>query len=201
MKLRTSATSPYARKVWIVAYETGLADRIDAVPTNVWDPATDVTRDNPLGKVPVLIADGGEAIYDSPVICEFLDSLHDGQKLVPGAGGARWTQKRLEALGDGILDALLAKRVETTMRPEDKRWPVWIERQEGAASRGLAQLEEEVAGWGDTFLIGQIAIVATLGYLDFRFPELDWRSRYPALAAWFAVLSRRPSVVATVPAA
>jgi glutathione S-transferase len=201
MKLRTSATSPYARKVWIVAFETGLADRIEAVPTNVWDPATDVIRDNPLGKVPALIADGGEAIYDSPVICEYLDSLHDGQKLVPPAGGARWTQKRLEALGDGILDALLAKRVETSMRPEDKRWPVWIERQEAAAARGLAQLEDEVAGWGDTFLIGQIAVVAVLGYLDFRFPDMDWRARYPALAAWYAALSQRPSVAATVPVA
>lgn len=201
MKLRTSATSPYARKVWIVAFETGLADRIEAVPTNVWDPATDVIHDNPLGKVPALIADGGEAIYDSPVICEYLDSLHDGQKLVPPAGGARWTQKRLEALGDGILDALLAKRVETSMRPEDKRWSVWIERQEAAAARGLAQLEDEVAGWGDTFLIGQIAVVAVLGYLDFRFPDVDWRARYPALAAWYAALSQRPSVAATVPVA
>jgi len=201
MKLRTSATSPYARKVWLVAFEAGLTDRIEAVPTNVWDPATDVTRDNPLGKVPALIADGGEAIYDSPVICEYLDSLHDGQKLVPPAGGARWTQKRLEALGDGILDALLAKRVETMMRPEEKRWSTWIERQDAAASRGLAQLEDEVASWGDTFQIGQITVIAVLGYLDFRFPETSWRERYPALAAWYAVLSQRPSVAATVPVA
>jgi glutathione S-transferase len=199
MKLRTSATSPYARKVWIVAHETGLTDRIEAVSTNVWDPATDVGRDNPLGKVPALIADGGEAIYDSPVICEYLDSLHDGQKLVPPAGGARWTQKRLEALGDGILDALLAMRIETTMRPEDKRWPDWVARQDAAVQRGLAQLEDEVAAWGDSFLIGQIAIVAVLGYLDFRFPQSAWRERYPALAAWYAVLSNRPSVAATVP--
>ncbi|CCG40705.1 glutathione S-transferase N-terminal domain-containing protein [Magnetospirillum molischianum] len=201
MKLRTSATSPYARKVWIVAHEAGLVDRIEAVPTNVWDPATDVVRDNPLGKVPALIADGGEAIYDSPVICEYLDSLHDGQKLVPATGGARWTQKRLEALADGILDALLAKRVETTMRPEEKRWPDWIARQEAAADRGLAQLEDEVSAWGDTFQIGQIAVVAALGYLDFRFPETSWRSRYPALAAWYVALSRRPSVAATEPVA
>jgi len=201
MKLRTSVTSPYVRKVWIVAHEAGLADRIEAVPTNVWDPATDIGRDNPLGKVPALIADGGEAIYDSPVICEYLDSLHDGQKLIPPAGGARWTQKRLEALGDGILDALLAKRTETTMRPEDKRWTVWIERQDAAVARGLAQLEDEVANWGDTFQIGQIAVVAVLGYLDFRFPDMDWRARYPALAAWSAALAQRPSVAATVPVA
>lgn len=201
MKLRTSATSPYVRKVWLVAFEAGLADRIEAVPTNVWDPATDVARDNPLGKVPALITDGGEAIYDSPVICEYLDSLHDGQKLIPGGGGTRWTQKRLEALSDGILDALLAKRAETMMRPEDKRWSVWIERQEAAVRRGLAQLEEEVATWGDTFQIGQIAVVAVLGYLDFRFPEASWRETHPALAAWYAVQSNRPSVAATVPVA
>jgi glutathione S-transferase len=201
MKLRTSVTSPYVRKVWIVAHETGLTARIEPVPTNAWDPATDLPNDNPLGKVPALIADGGETIFDSPVICEYLDSLHDGQALVPAAGGARWAQKRLEALADGILDALVAKRIETAIRPTDKCWPDWIARQDRAVDRALDCLEDEVAGWGDTFLIGQIGVAVALGYLDFRFPETVWRPTRPALSAWFDVAARRPSVVATAPTA
>jgi len=199
MKLRYSPTSPYVRKVWIVALETGLADRIELVTTNAWAPDTDLTADNPLSKVPALITDGGEALFDSPVICEYLDSLHDGQRLVPDSGGARWAQLRLQALGDGILDAALAKRIETTMRPEDKRWPGWVERQGNAIRRGLDVLEEECTAWGADFLIGQITVAATLGYLDFRFGSEDWRSGRPRLAAWFTGASVRASVVATVP--
>ncbi|MFD2233935.1 glutathione S-transferase N-terminal domain-containing protein [Phaeospirillum tilakii] len=200
MKLRTSATSPYVRKVWILARETGLAERIEPVPTNAWDPATDLPADNPLGKVPTLLTEGGEALYDSPVICDYLDSLHDGPKLIPAAGGPRWVQKRLEALADGLLDAALAVRAETTLRPADKLWPDWVERQQRAIARALDRLEDEAPGWGETFLLGQIAVVAALGYLDFRFPESDWRAGRPALAAWFARVSLRPSVAATVPA-
>ena len=199
MKLRYSPTSPYVRKVWIVALETGLAERIELVTTNAWAPDTDLTADNPLSKVPALIADGGEALFDSPVICEYLDSLHDGQRLVPDSGGARWAQLRLQALADGILDAALAKRIETSMRPEDKRWPGWIERQGNAIRRGLDVLEEECAAWGSDFLIGQIAVASALGYLDFRFGAEDWRPSRPRLAAWFADVSGRASVTKTVP--
>jgi glutathione S-transferase len=199
MKLRFSPTSPYVRKVWIVALETGLAERIELVTTNAWAPDTDLTADNPLSKVPALIADGGEALFDSPVICEYLDSLHDGHRLVPESGGARWAQLRLQALGDGILDAALAKRIETAMRPEDKRWTGWVERQGNAIRRGLDVLEEECAAWGDDFLIGQITVAATLGYLDFRFGAEDWRSGRPRLTAWFAKVSGRASVSKTVP--
>ena len=199
MKLRYSPTSPYVRTVWIVALETGLAERIELVTTNAWAPDTDLTADNPLSKVPALIADGGEALFDSPVICEYLDSLHDGQRLVPDSGGARWAQLRLQALADGILDAALAKRIETSMRPEDKRWPGWIERQGNAIRRGLDVLEEECAAWGSDFLIGQITVAAALGYLDFRFGAEDWRPGRPRLAAWFAAISGRVSVAKTVP--
>ena len=199
MKLRVSATSPYVRKCRIVVLETGLAGRIEMVPTNAWSPDTDLPRDNPLGKVPTLITTGGEALFDSPVICEYLDSLHDGSRLVPDSGGARWTQMRLEALADGILDAAVAKRIETAMRPEDKRWPDWILRQDNAIFRSLDVLEEECAGWGGDFLIGQITVAVALGYLDFRAPAEDWRSRRPRLAAWFAQAARRASVVETEP--
>ncbi len=198
MKLRTSPTSPYARKCVIVALETGLAARIEMVPTSPFG-ETDLPRDNPLGKVPTLITDGGEALFDSPVICEYLDSLHDGHRLVPVSGGARWTQLRLQALADGILDAAVAKRVETAMRPEDRRWPGWVERQDKAITRSLDVLEEECGAWAGDFLIGQITVVTALDYLDFRFADQPWRAGRPRLAAWYAAIASRDSVVQSVP--
>jgi len=199
MKLRSSATSPFVRKVLITAIEAGLDSRIELVSTNAWDPATDLILDNPLSKVPTLVTEGGEALYDSPVICEYLDSLHEGQRLVPPEGGARWRQKRLEALADGILDAAVQIRIEGTQRPEDRRWTPWVERQTQAIARGLDALEEECQTWGATFQIGQIALVCALGYLDFRFPAIAWRSGRPHLAAWAAAIGERPSVARTRP--
>jgi len=198
MKFRTSVTSPYARKCLIVAIEAGIDGRLEQVPTAPWAADTDLPKDNPLGKIPALVTDGGEVLYDSPVICEYLDSLHGGRRLVPVSGGERWSQLRLEALADGILDAAVAARIEIALRPEDKRWPQWIERQNAAIDRGLDALEGECAAWGDSFLIGQIAAAAALGYLDFRAGPA-WREPRPALAAWFARASQRPSVAATVP--
>lgn len=199
MKLRFSPTSPYVRKVRIVALETGLDSRIELQTTNAWAPDTDLPDDNPLGKVPALVTEGGEVLFDSPVICEYLDSLHDGHRLFPAAGGARWSQLRLQALGDGILDAAVAKRIEASMRPEDKRWSTWIERQTRAVLRGLDALEGECAAWGTDFLIGQITVAAALGYLDFRDPDLGWRTGRPNLSAWYGAIATRPSVAQTAP--
>jgi glutathione S-transferase len=198
MKLRISNASPYARKCLVVAIEAGIDDRIEPVPTAPFDPASDLPRDNPLGKIPVLVTDGGESLYDSPVICEYLDSLHGGRRLVPAAGGERWAQLRLHALGDGILDAAVAMRIETSLRPEDKRWPQWIERQQAAIARALDVLEAECGDWGGDFLIGQIAVAAALGYLDFRIGR-EWRAARPQLAAWFAEASGRRSMAASEP--
>jgi glutathione S-transferase len=198
MKLRVSSTSPYSRKCQIVALEAGLGPQVELVQTSPWV-ESDLPDDNPLGKVPVLITGGGEAIYDSPVICQYLDSLHDGHKLVPPSGGARWTHLRLEALADGILDALIIKRVETAMRPKELVWADWLARQDRAVARGLAVLDTECQSWGGEFLIGQIAAVAALGYLDFRFKEYDWRSANPHLAAWEKSISVRASVVQSLP--
>lgn len=196
MKLRLSTTSPFARKCVIVAHEAGIA--LEQVPTAPWAPDTDLPRDNPLGKVPCLVTDGGEAIYDSPVICDYLDAQHSGLKLIPAAGGERWRQLRLEALCDGILDAAVSVRIETHMRPADKQWTDWAGRQLCAVTRGLDALEQDCPTWGEQFLIGQITAVAALGYLDFR-TILDWRATRPALAAWYEGVSARPSVAATVP--
>jgi glutathione S-transferase len=199
MKLRYSTTSPFARKCLVVAMECGLEAGLELVATNAFAPDTDLPRDNPLGKVPCLTTAGGEALFDSPVICEYLDSLHDGARLFPASGGARWAQLRLQALADGILDAAVLKRVETAMRPEDKRWTGWIERQGAAITRALDVLEQECGGWGGDFLIGQITVACALGYLDLRFKDEDWRMGRPALAAWHAKAAERPSVAKSAP--
>ncbi|HVI50738.1 MAG TPA: glutathione S-transferase N-terminal domain-containing protein [Candidatus Sulfotelmatobacter sp.] len=199
MKLRYSPTSPYVRKVTILALETGLDDRIERLKTNAWDPATDLPADNPLGKVPALILDDGQQVYDSPVICEVLDSLHDGAKFFPPAGPARWTAIRRQALADGILDAALQVVIESLRRPVEYRWSGWIDRQKAAIARGLNQLEQEAADLGKQFTIGEVAIAAALGYLDFRQIADDWRRTHPRLAAWYAEAEKRPSVAATVP--
>ena len=198
MKLRSSPTSPYVRKVTLVAHETGLFGRLDLVPTNVWANDTDIGRDNPLGKVPALTTDGGEVLFDSPVICEYLDSLHDGTKLYPPSGGARWTALRRMALADGILDAGILRRLES-IRKEPERSATWIERQRLAVERGLDALEEEASALGAGVTIGHIAIACALGWLEFRFAADNWRQRRPALAAWYATFAARPSMQKTAP--
>ncbi|MTJ80933.1 MAG: glutathione S-transferase [Telmatospirillum sp.] len=197
MKLRYSRTSPYVRKVVITAIETGLAGRIEHVLTDPWSPETDLPTHNPLGRVPALVTDDGVILYDSPVICDYLDSLHDGPRLIPAEGAARWTTLRHQALADGLLDASVAVRVETVMRPADRRWDTWIDRQRGAIQRGLDALEAEMPATG--FTLGEITIVCALDYLDFRKPVENWREGRPRLAAWHGALSKRPSVASTRP--
>ncbi len=200
MKLRWSPTSPYVRKVTVTAIETGIEDQIEMIPTNVWDAATDIAKDNPLGKVPALIIEGGEILYDSPVICEYLDSRHDGIKLFPPAGGARWRALRRQALADGLIDAAVARLIETGRRPAELRWPVWAERQQRVMWRALNALEEEADDLEGPVTIGHIAIGCALGYLDLRFAEDNWRSTHAQLARWYEGFSRRRSMRETVPA-
>lgn len=199
MKLRYSPTSPYVRKVLVCAMERGLEDRIERIPTNVWDPNTDLPSVNPLGKVPTLVLDNGEVLYDSPVICEYLDSLHDGEPLIPPAGPARWSVLRQQALADGVLDAAILRITEAARRPEALRWPDWIERQAGKMHRSVDALEQDVAGLDGALDLGKIAIGCTLGYLDFRFAADDWRTGHPALAKWYEAFAARPSMRATRP--
>ncbi len=198
MKLRFSPTSPYVRKVCVVALETGLFARLELAPTNVWAADTDIGRDNPLGKVPALATDGGEVLFDSPVICEYLDSLHDGVKLFPAAGGARWTALRRQALGDGMLDASVLRLLESR-RKETERSSAWLDRQRTAVERALDALEDEAADLGHGVTIGHIAIGCALGYIDFRFAADNWRHRRPALTGWYEEFARRPSMMRTVP--
>ncbi|WP_207456864.1 glutathione S-transferase N-terminal domain-containing protein [Azospirillum sp. SYSU D00513] len=200
MKLRHSPTSPFVRKVMMVAIECGLEGSVEAVPTNAWAPDTDLIKDNPLSKVPALVLEDGTALYDSPVIAEYLDTLHDGPRLFPPTGPARWAALRQQALADGLCDAAIL-RLREGMRPEGEKSPSWIERQRAAMERSLDGMEAEAGSLGDSLTIGTVAILATLGYLDFRYAAEEWRKGRPALAAWFERASDRDSFRRTVPAA
>ena len=198
MKLRFSPLSPYVRKVSVTLIETGLEDRVENILTNVWDPETDIADNNPLGKVPALILDDGQVLYDSHVICEYLDSLHDGDKLFPQPGSARWQALRLHALGDGITDAGILTLLEGR-RPEEFKYEKWIQRQTAAMLRGMDALENDLENLDAGFGIGQICVACSLGWLDFRFLDLGWRADHPGLADWLEGASERPSMMQTVP--
>jgi glutathione S-transferase len=197
MKLRYSPTSPYVRKVAVAIQELGLQDKVDRVATTPWDPATDLGRVNPLGKVPTLVADDGTVLYDSPVICEYLDDLAGGRLLPPG-GPDRWTALRRQALADGLMDAAVAARLES-QRPQEQQSTDWIARQKAAMTRALDALEGEAAALGGPLTLGHVAIGCALGYLDFRFAADDWRKGRPLLADWYKGFAARPSMASTVP--
>jgi glutathione S-transferase len=197
MRLHWSSRSPFVRKVMIAAHETGLVGRIEPVRSVVTARTvnTDVMRDNPLGRIPTLVLEDGTSLYDSLVICEYLDSLHTGPKLLPPGGAARWTALRRHALGNGMLDNLVLWRGA-------REWPSRLADLEDALAAktraALERLEAEAPSLGDEpFGIGQIAIGCALSYLDFRFAALEWRAGRPALTAWHDGFSGRPSATAT----
>jgi glutathione S-transferase len=202
MRLHYSVASPFVRKVMAVAIETELDGRLEPVnrTTTPVKPNADLVRDNPLGKIPCLVTDEGAVLYDSRVICEYLDSLHDGSRMFPGAGPARWTALRRQAEADGIMDAAVLARYETFVRPQEHRWSEWLEGQRQKFHRALDALEAEAADFGNTVDIGTITIGCALGYLDFRYGEEDWRASRPKLAAWFERFAERPSMARTAPA-
>jgi glutathione S-transferase len=201
MKLRYSTTSPYVRKVVVTAAEKGLTDQIKLVATNTRDANSGLEKDNPLGKVPALITDDGESLYDSPVICEYLDGLAKGRRLIPARGPKRFKALKLQALGDGMLDAAVAAVVEKRFRPPEKLHQPDIDRQMGKVANGLDALETMIASkeLGRAPTIGSIAVGCALGYLDFRFPDLKWRRGRPKLTRWFKSLSKRPSMAGSEP--
>jgi glutathione S-transferase len=200
VRLHYSYASPYVRKVMVVAIETGQEDALELTARKVSPvaPLAEVNRDNPLGKVPCLVTDDGQALFDSRVICEYLDSRHDRPKLFP-AGPARWPALRRQAQADGILDAGILARYETLLRPEERRWPDWIAGQKAKIARGLDALEGEAESFGETVDIGTIAVGCALGWLDFRYAADDWPAGRPRLAAWFDAFAKRPSMATTVP--
>lgn len=200
MKLYHSASSPFVRKVMVCAHELGLASRIELIPSAAHPINRDagVVAANPLGKVPSFVTDDGTVLYDSRVICEYLDHLARGA-LFPPAGAMRWRALREQALGDGLLDAAVLTRYEAAVRPEPYRWPAWTDGQLAKLDSGLAVIEGDADRYGERVDIGTITIACALGYLDFRFADLGWRNAHPRTAAWFARFSKRPSMAASAP--
>ncbi|MFV3383944.1 glutathione S-transferase [Pseudomonas sp. NY15364] len=200
MQLIYAAASPFARKVRVLAAETGLLERIELLDTAVLPTTLNerVNALNPLGKIPVLLTDDGEALYDSRVICEYLDTLHQGAKLLP-SGASRWQVLRLAALADGLMDAALLARYERGVRPAELQWPAWLDGQLGKVQRALVEQERQVDLLQGPLDLAQIGAACALGYLDFRFADLDWRAAYPGLAAFQQVFSQRPSMQSSAP--
>lgn len=200
MQLLGTDTSPYTRKVRLVVLERHLPVRFVVAPPR--DAGSPVPRSNPLGRVPTLLLDDGTALFDSPVICEYLDSLGTAPPLLPrGDAAARLRVKRWEALADGIIDSAVAVRVEN-LRAREKQDPAWLALHGAAIDRALAFAASELDGrtWceGATLTLADLALVSALLYLDLRQPERDWRGRHPSLAAFAARMTPRESVQATV---
>jgi glutathione S-transferase len=201
MKLIGSLASPYVRKVRIVMAEKKLDYSL--VLENVWAPETTIQQSNPLGKVPCLIMEDGGAMFDSRVIVEYLDTLTPVGKLLPTQGRERAGIKCWEALADGVLDAGILMRLEKTLRPAEQQSQVWVDRQMRKIHAGLkamsAGLAETPFCGGNHYTLADIAVGCALGWLSFRFPEIDWRGDYPNLDKLFDKLSERPSFKETTP--
>lgn len=202
MRLYHSPTTPFGRKVMVLVLEAGLADQITVVEVSgtPLDPGSMPINRNPLGKVPALERAEGTAIYDSRVICRYLDDLA-AAGLYPSAPKL-WETLTLEATADGILEAALLMVYETRIRPEDRRFPDWVEGQWSKVARALDAIE---SGWMDHLAgpldMAQIAVGCALGYLDFRLTARNWREGRTRLAAWEAAFSQRPAMQATLPPA
>lgn len=196
MKIAYSAASPYVRKVMACAIARGLNDKIERWTVGSTDPA--LLPFNPLSKVPSFVADDGMMLYDSPVICEYLDSIGSAPRLFPAAGPARWNALRQQALGDGILDASQPRRREIAL-PQDDGRKAYIDLQRGKVSRAIDVLEKEAGTFGDLKTIGEITIGCALGYLDFRFANEPWRPGHPQLDAWYAKVVKLPPLAETMP--
>lgn len=201
MKLHWSPRSPFVRKVMVFAHECGLADRIECIRTvaATTKPHNELMKDNPLSKIPTLIRDDDVPLYNSSVICEYLDNLHDGPKLFPAEFEPRMTALRRQALGDGFLDLLVLWRGEL-MRPPAQQSKAHLGSFAERRAAVLGKLEEEAGALAhDPLSVGHIAIGCALSYIDFRFAGDAWRDNYLRIAQWHAVFAARPSMRATEP--
>ena len=199
MILRSSPSSPFVRKVRIAASLLGFDAELKIEPANTVDVNDSVRKQNPLGKIPVLIAEDGVAYYDSRVILDYLDDRAGGGKIVPRAAKPKFAALRLQALCDGILDASILTVYETRWRKAEQREPKWLEHQAGKVTRAFATLEADPPSIDMMPNVGQIALACTLGYRDLRFGG-DWRATCPRLVAWIdAFAARVPAFTATMP--
>jgi glutathione S-transferase len=198
MKITASGASPYVRKAMACAIARGIDSQLEKWTIATTDPV--LSHSNPLGKIPTLVTDEGVALFDSPVICEFLDSIGSAPALFPAAGPARWAALRLQAIGDGILDASQPRRRELAL-PQDEGRVAYIDLQRGKVARAVAVLEKEAASLGALKTIGDIAVACALGYLDFRFAHEPWRPGHPKLEAWYSSVVSLPPMAKTMPTA
>lgn len=206
MHLKYAPASPFARKVRAAAIELGLADRISleaiaVVPGQKNQAYAEAI--NPLRKIPALVLEDNSVIVDSAVICEYLDHLAGGGRLIPSQGPERWRVLSRHAIADGMCEAAVLIRYETWLRPEPMRWPLWIDDQWDKIHSGLRWFEDRAEldspESSSTLDLFQLALASCLGYLNFRFAEVDWVSRHPRIAAWFSEVSQRASLVQTRP--
>ena len=195
MKLHYSATSPYVRKVVACALACGISDQITRIETNPHNSPPDLLAANPLSKVPCLVTEDGFALFDSPVICEYLDAVGAGS-LFPPPGPARWRALRFQAIGDGIMDAAVARRMDMG-RPAEAARDALMTRNRGAVERALDLLQSDPPA--NHLDIGSIAVACALGYLDLRFASDGWREGRGKLAQWHAEMAERPEISGSAP--
>ncbi len=207
MKLMYSHTSPFVRRVLAVAIELGLFDRLELQRIQVapgQENGAYAQSVNPLRKIPALVLDDGETVLvDSTVICQFLDDLAGGGRMIPASGRDRWRVLSQQAIAVGMSDAMVLARYELALRPAPLRWPEWLEDQKDRFWTGLAWFERragqvlsESAAGPD---VSQLALACSLGYVDFRFPELNWPEKAPLVSAWYQSIITRPSLARTDP--
>lgn len=202
LKLLFAATSPFVRKVMVCAHLTGQADKIRLLDSAAHPVRRDprIAAHNPLAKVPTLILQDGQALYDSRVICEYLASRAGAETIFPASGADRWTALSRQALGDGLLDAALLARYELTARPAEFQWPTWHEALLTKVTSCLATIEAIASDLAhEEPTIGEITIGCALGYLDFRFPALNWRAQCGVAARWNEAFQSLPAMQATRP--
>ncbi len=200
MQLYISPTSPYARKAWMVVLEKGLKDDVEIISINPWGSPPELTSKNPLSQVPVLVIGPDQALYDSRVICAYLDSLSEEPPLIPQRGMKRIIVLRMEALADGMCDVAVATFFARKDNGDNPDTPA-IVRQLGKIEAALKVMEAEMPLFEGKLNLGTIACSASLAYLDLRYGELQWRQKVPKLAAWFEVIAQRPAMITTAPPA
>jgi glutathione S-transferase len=197
--LRSSTTSPFARKIRLAIAMLGLGNEIKIENADTLDPKDNVRQQNPLGKIPTLVLEDGSTQFDSRVILEYLDDRAGGGRILPRTGAARFEALRLQAIADGILDAGILRVYEGRFRSAEKHEPKWIDHQAGKMSRALAALENAPPAFGPALHVGHITLACALGYLDFRFGT-DWRKTHPKLVKWLdEFASKVPAFAETVP--
>ena len=203
MKLIGSLASPFVRKVRVVMAEKKLD--YEFVLEDVWSPATTISQSNPLGKVPCLIMEDGGAMFDSRVIVEYLDTMSPVGKIIPQGGRERASIKVWEALADGVAEAGILVRLERTQRPAERQSEAWVERQLAKVNNGMKSMAQALGDnpfcAGKQFSLADVAVGCALGWISFRFPEIDWRGEHENLARLFDKLSDRQSFRDTIPVA